>query len=51
MPLKKGKSRKVIAQNIHELEHSRTKAGRGRSHRQNVAIALKTAGVKRKGSS
>ena len=39
MPLKKGKSKKVISENISELEH----AGKGRSHKQNIAIALSTA--------
>jgi hypothetical protein len=43
MPLKKGKSRKTISRNIRELEHSQTKAGKGRTHAQNVAIAYKTA--------
>jgi hypothetical protein len=43
MPLKRGSSQKVISQNIRELEHSRTKAGRGRSHAANVAIAMKMA--------
>lgn len=49
MPLKKGRSRATIAANIHELEHAQTKAGKARSHAQNVAIALKTAHYKRKG--
>jgi len=48
MPLKKGRSRKTISANIRELEHSRTKAGRGRTHAQNIAIALKMAGKSRK---
>lgn len=43
MPLKRGKSQKVISQNIRELEHSRTKRGRQRTHKQNVAIAMKQA--------
>ncbi len=43
MPLKRGKSQAVISANIRELEHSQTKAGKGRSHAQNVAIAMKTA--------
>jgi len=43
MPLKRGKSRKVISQNIRELEHSKTKRGRQRTHKQNVAIAMKKA--------
>lgn len=49
MPLLKGRSRAVIAANIHELSHSQTKAGRSRTHAQNVAIALKQAGYIRKG--
>lgn len=43
MPLKRGGSQKVISQNIRELSKSRTKAGRERTHAQNVAIALKEA--------
>ena len=39
MPLKKGSSRKTISENIKELEH----AGKNRSHKQNIAIALSTA--------
>lgn len=49
MPLKRGRSRAVIRQNIHELSHSQTAAGKKRTHAQNVAIALKTAHYKRKG--
>ena len=41
-PLKKGKSKKVISENISELVHS------GRSQGQSVAIALKKAGRSRK---
>jgi hypothetical protein len=47
MPLKKGKSQKVISQNI------RTEIAAGRPRRQAVAIALSTArrsGGKRAGS-
>lgn len=43
MPLKRGSSRKTISRNIRELEHSNTKRGRARSHKQNVAIALSMA--------
>ncbi len=42
MPLKKGKSKKVISENIRELRHS------GRPEKQSVAIALSEAGKKRK---
>jgi len=43
MPLKPGKSQKVISENISELEHSQTKAGKGRTHKQNIAIAMENA--------
>lgn len=43
MPLRKGRSQKVISSNIRELEHSRTKRGKARSHKQNIAIAMKLA--------
>lgn len=43
MPLKPGKSRKTISENISELEHSQTKAGKKRTHKQNIAIALSEA--------
>lgn len=46
-PLRKGKSRKAISANIRELEHSQTKAGKQRTHKQNIAIALKKAGKSR----
>jgi len=41
MPLKKGKSRKVISQNIRELMHS------GRPQKQSIAIAMNKAGMSR----
>ena len=41
MPIKKGKSKKVISENISELVHS------GRPQRQAVAIAMNEAGLSR----
>lgn len=43
MPLTRGTSQAVISKNIRELENSQTKAGLGRSHKQNIAIALSEA--------
>lgn len=57
MPLKKGRSKKVISQNIEEIIRSWEKTGKiGNSKpktkkqavKQAVAIALKKAGVKRR---
>lgn len=42
MPLKKGKSKKVISSNIKELMHS------GRKQPQAVAMAMKKAGMSKK---
>lgn len=42
MPLKKGRSRKVISANIRELIKS------GRPQRQAIAIAMSKAGIKKK---
>lgn len=47
MPLTSGKSRKVVSQNIRELSRAQTKAGKKRTHKQNVAIALQKAGKRK----
>lgn len=43
MPLKKGKSKKVVSENISELRHA------GYPQKQAIAIAMDKAGKKRKG--
>jgi hypothetical protein len=43
MPLKKGRSRKVVSENIRELMHS------GRPQKQAIAIALRNAGKSKSG--
>jgi hypothetical protein len=48
MPLKNGSSQKTISYNIRELENSKTKAGKQRTHAQNIAIALGKAGKSNK---
>lgn len=48
MPLKKGSSQKTISTNISELERSKTKAGKKRTRKQNIAISLELAGKSRK---
>lgn len=42
MPLKKGKSKKVISENIAELKNS------GRPEKQSIAIAMSEAGLSKK---
>ena len=49
MPLKKGKSRKVVSQNIREFHtgktyaHTQRKFGKKKADKQAVAVALNTA--------
>jgi hypothetical protein len=42
MPLKQGKGKKIVSENIAELRHS------GYPQQQSIAIALKEAGLARK---
>ncbi len=42
MPLRKGKSKKAISDNIRELRHS------GKPEKQSIAIAMSEAGMKKK---
>lgn len=42
MPIKKGKSKKIVSENISELRHS------GHPEKQSIAIALKSAGLSKK---
>lgn len=44
MPLKRGKGKKTMSDNIREIMHS------GRPQRQSVAIAMRMAGKRRKSS-
>ncbi len=54
MPLKKGKSKKTIKSNFHELRHGKQykktarKYGKKRAQKQMIAIVLKKAGKSRK---
>ena len=54
MPLKKGKSKKVMNKNFHELKHGKQyaktarKYGKKKAQKQMIAIVLKQAGVSKK---
>jgi hypothetical protein len=54
MPIKKGKSKKVVGENISELHSGKTHAktqkkfGKKKADKQSVAIALKKAGKSKK---
>jgi len=48
MPLKKGKSQKVISSNIRELKKANKHKSKKRSQKQIIAIALSKAGKSRK---
>lgn len=55
MPLKKGKSRKVVSENIRELHsgqtyaHTKEKFGKAKANKQAIAIALSQARKSKKG--
>ena len=54
MPLKKGKSKKVISENISEFHTgktyaaTKTKFGKAKADRQAIAVAMSQAGKKRR---
>ena len=54
MPLKKGRSKKVVDRNFHELRHGKQyaktarKFGKMKANKQMIAIILKTEGVSSK---
>jgi len=48
MPLRKGKSKKVISENIRTLMHEIGKSKHVKSRRQAIAIAFNKAGLSRR---
>jgi hypothetical protein len=54
MPLKRGKSRKTMSENFHELRHGEQykktarKLGKKKAQKQMIAIVLRQAGMSRK---
>ena len=54
MPLKKGKSKKTVKSNFHELRHGKQfkktsrKFGKKKATKQMIAIVLRQAGVSKK---